>query len=267
MKHFYKKCSVFCITIVSIIIIQSAILYFGNINWNNHSTTTIYTILFSAILFSTIWLFVKPILDSKIKFEKEINELKRFKRNFNFFQFHYKSIEEFDGFEDLKGVVFGKQNTATQITLILSPNCNNSIRAFKEAYELFQNYSDKISLNILFNIHSNSADDLYKSVAENILALNEHNPEKAKDALIDWYIKQFDLKTWSRKWNFEAPHLLTNKQLQNQHYWCLKNEFTHTPVRIINENLFPDEYEISDIKYFINDFQEEFKYEESLQVV
>lgn len=267
MQTLLKKCSAMCLTLIAIIITQSIILAYGNLNWNNFSTTTIYTILFSTILLSSFWFFVKPILESKIKIEKEVSELKKFKQNFNFFQFHYKNIEEYDGFEDLKGITFGKENTTSQVTLILSPNCKDSHKAFKEAYTLFQNYSEKIYLKVLFNVNPITLDNTNKSVIEDLLALNEQNPKKAQEAIIDWYINHLDLKTWKRKWTVETPHFLINKQLQNQYYWCVKNELNYTPIKIINENLFPDEYELSELEYFINDFQEEFEFEEALKAV
>ena len=138
---------------------------------------------------------MNQIAGNKIKFEKELKELKKFKRNFNFFQFHYKSIEEYDGFDELKGITFGKKNSSTQLTLILNPNCNTSRETFEQAYEVFQKYSEKIFLNILFNVNPNNTENPNKSVAENLLALNEQDPEKAKEAIIDWYINQTNLKS------------------------------------------------------------------------
>ena len=61
--------------------------------------------------------------------------------------------------------------------------------------------------------------------------------------------------------------LIIQTQVQNQYYWCLKNEFNYTPVKIINGNQFPDGYGISELKYFINDFHQEVENEEALKVV
>lgn len=261
-----KWCNIY-VVVSSIIIIQSIIFELTNINGFNTSILTIYNIIFSTILLTLVWFFIKSTLGNKEKLEDDVNELKRFKNNFNFFQFLSKSIEEYEGFEELKGITFGKPTASTQLTLILNPNCNDSQKAFIEAYELYQGYSEKIYLKLLFNSNPSNTKNPHKSVVENLLALNAQNPENAKKAIIDWYINQYNLKNWSRKWNSEAPNLLINKQLQDQYFWCLKNGFDHTPVKIINENLFPEEYQISELKYFINDFQEEYKYEQSLKVV
>jgi len=102
-------------------------------------------------------------------------------------------------------------------------------------------------------------------VAETLLALNEQDPQKAKEAIIDWHINRLDLENWKQKWSIESPHLLVNKQLQNQYYWCLKNEFNYTPVKLINGNLFPEGYEIIELKYFINNFSEEAALQKQLE--
>jgi len=262
-----KKWCVLCLAVSFIIVFQSVTFGFENSSLLIVSNINLVPFFYSTIFITSIWFTIKPILENKITLEKQVNQLNRFKRNFNFFQFLSKNIEEFDDFEKLNGITFGNKNATTQITLILSPSCGHCHKAFEDAYELIQNYSEKTHLTILFNINPDNEDNTYKIVAENLLALNEQNPQKAKEAIIDWHINRLDLISWKRKWSVEAPHLLVNKELQNQYYWCLKNEFNYTPVKIINDNLFPDEYEINELKYFINDFHEEMEIEKSLKVV
>ncbi|OGS74869.1 MAG: hypothetical protein A3G95_03555 [Flavobacteria bacterium RIFCSPLOWO2_12_FULL_31_7] len=256
-KFEIKKWCVLCLAVSFVIILQSVFFTLGNTTAYSFAVTDFYSFVFSAILLSTIWFLVKPILENKIRFEKEANELMRFKRNFNLFQFLSNTIEEYDDFEKLNGITFGSSEAATQITLILSPSCGHCHTTFEEAYELYQNYSEKIHLNILFNINPSNEANMYKVVVENLLALKEQDPQKAKEALVDWHINRLNLDNWKRKWSVESPHLLINKELQNQYYWCLKNEFNYTPVKIINGNLFPDGYEIKELKYFLNNFSEE----------
>lgn len=264
-KFELKKWCVLCIAVSLVIIFQSLAFSFGNTTWIGYSISNFYSFIFSAVLLTPIWFSIKPIVENKIKFEKEVNELMRFKRNFNLFQFLSEDIEEYDDFEKLTGIEFGNQNATTQITLILSPSCGHCHKAFQDAYELFQNYSEKIYLKILFNINPENRDNSYKTIVENLLALNEQDSEKAKEAIIDWHINRLDLENWKKRWTIETPHLLINKQLQNQYYWCLKNEFNYTPVKIINNNLFPDGYDISELKYFINNFSEEAELQNKLE--
>jgi uncharacterized membrane protein len=266
-KFQLKKWCLLCLSVSFLMIVQSVFFVFANSSFDIITQINFAVLLFVTITMASIWLIIKPVLETKYTLERNNIELNRFKRNFNFFQFLSKDIEEYDDFEKLKGITFGNKEASTQLTLILSPSCGHCHSTFEDAFELFQNYSEKIHLNILFNINPNNEDNRYKIVVENLLALNDQEPQKAKEAIIDWHINQLSLETWTRKWAVETPHLLINKQLQNQYYWCLKNEFNYTPVKIINENLFPKGYEIDELKYFINDFQKEMENEKSLHAV
>jgi uncharacterized membrane protein len=265
-KFELKKWCILCLAVSFVIVFQSFVFTLGNASWFNNDVTNYYSFIFSTILLTSLWFSIKPILENKIKFEKEANELMRFKRNFDVFQFLSKDIEEYDDFEKLIGIEFGNKNAATQITLILSPSCGHCHTAFQDAYELIQNHSEKTHLTILFNINPENEDNTYRIVAETLLALNEQDPQKAKEAIIDWHINRLDLENWKRKWSIDSPHLLINKQLQNQYYWCLKNEFNYTPVKIINSSLFPDEYELKELKYFITNFSEEAALQNQLEI-
>ncbi|MES2862492.1 MAG: vitamin K epoxide reductase family protein [Bacteroidota bacterium] len=267
-KFQLKNWCVLCLVVSFLILVQSLVFVFTN-NFSIDTTLPINlsVILTSSILVTSFWLFLKPILEKKYALETTNTELSKFKRNFNLFQFLSKDIEEYDDFEKLKGIEFGNEHAATQLTLILSPSCGHCHTAFSDAYELFQKFPEKIRVNILFNINPENNDNPYKIILENLLALNLQNPQKAQEAIIDWHINRLDLENWKTKWTVESPHMLVNQQIQNQYYWCLKNEFNYTPVKIINGNQFPNGYEINELKYFINDFHQEIENEKSLKAV
>jgi protein-disulfide isomerase len=65
------------------------------------------------------------------------------------------------------------------------------------------------------------------------------------------------LEAWLKKWRVGVISMKVNQQIQQQYDWCLQNEFNYTPVKIVNGKIFPNEYSISELKYFINDFYEE----------
>ena len=266
-KFGIKKWCTLCLAVSFLIVLQSVFFILADTSFDVISQINLAVFLFSSILLISIWLFIKPVLESKYSLENANTALNKFKRNFTLFQFLSKDIEEYDDFEKLKGITFGNTNAATQLTLILSPSCGHCHKAFQDAYELYQKFTGKMHLNILFNINQENNDNPYKSIVENLLAWNEQNPEKAQEAIIDWHINRLDLEDWKAKWTVETPHMIVNQQVQNQYYWCLKNEFNYTPVKIINGELFPENYEINDLKYFMNEFQQEIETEETLRAV
>lgn len=266
-KFGIKKWCVLCLAISFLIVLQSVFFVFSNTSFDVLSQINLAVLLFVSIVVTSIWLFIKPILETKYNLENTNTQLHKFKRNYTLFQFFSNEIEEYDDFEKLKGITFGNENAAVQLTLILSPSCGHCHKAFKDGYELYQKFSEKFYLNILFNINPDNKDNPYKSIVENLLALKEQNPKNAQEAIIDWHINRLDMKNWKKKWTVETPHMLVNQHIQNQYYWCLKNEFNYTPVKIINGELFPDAYEINDLKYFMNEFQQEIETEETLRAV
>lgn len=267
-KFQLKKWCVLCLVVSFLIFTESLIFLLTNtFSFETITKENFSSIIFSTIITTSFWLFLKPILEKKYLLEKTNTELNKFKRNFNVFQFLSEDIEEYDDFEKLKGIPFGNKNASSQLTLILSPSCGHCHTAFKDAYELFQKFPEKIYVNILFNINPDNKENPYKTIVENLLTLNEQNPENAKEAIVDWHINRLDIEKWKRKWTVETSNMLVNQQIQNQYYWCLKNEFNYTPVKIINGNLFPEGYEIKELKYFINNFQEEIDIEKALKIV
>lgn len=268
-KFQLKKWCVLCLFVSILIFASSGLFLYTNHanfpNWNLNVNLSYF--LFSAITTTSIWLFIKPILESKFKLENTNNELSKFKRNFNVFQYLSKEITEFEDFYKLKGITFGNKNASTQLTLILSPSCGHCHKAFEDAYEMYKRFPEKIHINILFNINPSNTDNPYKIIVENLLAINEQNSQKAHEGIIDWHINKLDLESWKEKWAIETPHMFVNQQVQNQYYWCQKNEYNYTPIKIINGKQFPDDYEINELKYFINDFQQIAEMEESLKAV
>ncbi len=78
-------------------------------------------------------------------------------------------------------------------------------------------------------------------------------------ALLDENIvsDKLDLEEWQTKWGVTRIDMKVNQQLQKQYEWCLMNDFNYTPIKIINNKLYPSEYSISDLKFFLKDFSNE----------
>lgn len=249
-----KKWCVLCLIISSIILMQS-LAWFFVIEPNTIETLSFPFIYFiSSILVSSFWFTIKPFLEDKIKIGKSIKELTKFKRNYMIFDFLLQDIPSLKGFEDLKGLTFGNKEASLKLTLILSPSCGHCHIAFKNGFELVSKYPEKILLNILFNINPQNKDNPYTTVVESLLAINDINPNNMEEAITDWHLKQIGLKVWEQKWKVKSISNEVKEEIQKQYDWCLVNKFNYTPVKIVNNKLFPSEYEINELKYFFNDF-------------
>jgi hypothetical protein len=256
-KFELKKWCVLCLAVAGVIVFQSLNFGFTTAVFPNFTALHFSAYLFASIILIPVWLFVKPVLETKIKAEKEVIELKKFKRNFDVFSFLNKDIPVADDFHDLEGIQFGHYTADMQLTVIVSPSCTHCHTAFEEAYDLYSKFPENVYVNVLFNINPENDDNPYKMVVENLLAINNYDSERAKEAIIDWHINKIGLEQWKKKWKGNIIDLGVNQQIHQQYDWCFENDFNYTPVKIINEKLFPNEYEISDLRYFLSHFSKE----------
>ena len=252
-----KKWCMLCLMVSAIIIIQGLVGYFTDQSLLINSMRNNFSYLFSLLVCSSFWLLTKPVLESKYKAQNEVNELRKFKKSFAVFEFLSKEIQILAGFDKLKGLQFGNSSSSIALTIILSPSCGHCHRTFEDALELVSKFPQKVFLNVLFNINPENNDNEYKVVVESLLAINNSNLGKMEEAISDWHIQKIGLEKWVAKWKIGDVSMRVNQQIQQQYDWCLENEFNYTPVKIVNGKLFPNEYNITELKYFINDFSEE----------
>lgn len=251
-----KKWCFLCLAVSSVILIQGLLFLIVSKNQFEINLSSIISYSLSSVLMITAWYILKPLIESNEKLKIDLISHKRFKRNFNIFRSLLKEIEVKEGLEVLNGVKLGSPNAILKITLFLSPSCGHCHKAYSDAKKIYDKHPDKISLEILFNVNAENSDNIYLPVVETLLVLNSTDTEIAIEALNDWHIKRMSLKTWKEKWPLLENNMLINNEIQMQYEWCSVNNFNYTPVKIINNKLFPNEYDLSDLNYFINEFSE-----------
>ncbi|WP_136667718.1 vitamin K epoxide reductase family protein [Flavobacterium sp. H122] len=269
-KNQIKKWCLLCLAVSSVILIQGFFFLIGKSFFGSDFVSGILNYLMSSVIIGSAWFLIRPLLEKEIKLKDELNTHKRFKRNFKVFRFMMKKIEVQEGFESLKGITYGDSNAVVKLTFFLSPSCGHCHKAFKDAVSLFEKNRDKIYLKILFNVNPENRDNKYLQIVETLLTLNSSDEEIAKEALNDWHGKNLGIEMWKEKWPSLTHDMIVNNQLQKQYEWCLVNNFNYTPVKIVNNELFPNEYELNDLQYFINEYSEEavmLQNEENLKIV
>jgi thiol-disulfide isomerase/thioredoxin len=146
----------------------------------------------------------------------------------------------------------GNKNARNTIALFLSPSCPHCHRAYKDAIELVEKYSEQLKLEICFNLNINNLDNPYLDVAKTILNLYNTNKDYKK-ALDDWHIKNMKLEDWLSKWRNTDNFTAENSQIENQFQWCATNELNYAPVKIFNGNYLSNIYEINELFYFFKE--------------
>ncbi|MCG2610068.1 vitamin K epoxide reductase family protein [Flavobacterium sp. SM15] len=251
-----KKWCTLCLAVSFLLIIQATGFISAQLYQQKIAGVTVGVFLISALVFVSLWMLVRPILKRNIELENVTNKLTKFKRNFKIFQSQSKEIPQEEGFEKLQGLNFGSTHAEVQLSVIVSPSCGHCHTAFQQAYELCQKFPEKIGVTILFNINPENQENPYRIVVETILTINNIDSKQAKAALIDWHINQPELELWLQNWKVSAIDMQTNNQIFMQYEWCAKNNFNYTPVKLLNGKQFPSEYEIEELRFFLNEFAE-----------
>ncbi|HSD14692.1 MAG TPA: vitamin K epoxide reductase family protein [Flavobacterium sp.] len=252
-----KKWCVLCLAISFLMVTQVLIFVFENESFPVLFSIRFFEFLFTAFLFTSIWMLIKPVFEAKSIADKAIVESVKLKRNFSLYNFLSKEIPMIESFEQLEGLSFGDKNAAVQLTVIISPSCGHCHKIFEDAFKMVAKFPQRVFLSVLFNINTENDENPYKVVVENLLAMSASSPEKATEAIVDWHINKMGLDEWKAKWASNIIDMKVKHQIYQQYQWCLENGFNYTPVKIVNGKLFPEGYEISDLKYFLNEFSQE----------
>lgn len=246
-----------CLLISFLLLLQGVAFYFWNLTSFRLLEVTYFGFFFSVLVLGSLWVYGKALFEDKKKMEQEVNSLRQFKRNYKIFDFLTNDLVAKEELERLEGIRFGHEFADADLTLILSPSCVHCHNAFKDGLNLIKKFPGKFSLRLLFNVNPENDKNPYKIVVQNLLSIHYNHPDKIEEAIADWHIKRMELKPWLEKWNDERFDMKVNQQLQLQYEWCLANDFNYTPVKIINGKQFPNEYEISELKFFLKNIEEE----------
>lgn len=248
-----KKWCVLCLGISSLLIMQAALFFIVNqpLTWNLLSITNV------LLVMVPIWFFWKPILFKRVELQKKNIELIKFKRNYTVFKSLQKEIVNEQRLKTLTKVEIGNKNASVNLTLILSPSCSFCHTAFENGLELVNSSLNKVRLTVFFNLNPDNKDNPYLSIVESILQINENMPEKIVEAISDWHIKKMSLEDWKEKWEQKKKDSNIVQIIREQYEWCSDNNFNYTPVKLLNSKLFPGEYDIEEVKYFISELEEE----------
>jgi uncharacterized membrane protein len=255
-RYQLKKWCVLCLFVSVIILCQSIFFGFTTTSFLVLSVEAVLGFFFVTVFITSCWFYLKPFLEHKINSDKEALELKRFKRNFTVFKSLSKEVINTAGFELLQGVHFGNKFAQLNLTLILSPSCGHCHTAFQQAMVLVKKFPEKVFLNVLFNVNPENNNNPYKVIVENLLSINSTLPEKIEAAISDWHSKGMTIEEWLTKWQLTEIDNEIKNEMYKQYKWCLQNGFNYTPVKIYNYKLLPKEYNIEELKYFINNFYE-----------
>lgn len=250
-RYIAQKWCMLCLSI-SLVLSFNTVLFFLNFKITRIENIDVFNILILLMLVYLLWHSVKTVVLKKISLKKQINGLLRFKRSKEVFEKVSKKIQ-YD-FIELNLIKLGNEKANNTIVLFLSPSCPYCHIVFAEALEIIEKFSDMYNLKIGFNVNVQNNENPFIDVA--LIVQKLYLLEKDyKKALADWHIKKLEIADWKIKWDVDdlLSSTTENEDLQSQYNWCLKNELHYAPIRIFNNYLLNENYELKDVFYFIEE--------------
>src|SRR5690606_32742893 len=254
-KFKIKKWCILCLGVSAVLLLQTVVFQFSykQMAWNIYDYLQ-YVITVIVIWF--LWKTVEKVLINRNDLISKNRALFRFKRNFEVFDFLSGKNVVSENIESLKGIIIGKQDNPVKLRLFLSPGCGHCHTAYRKGLELIESYPDKISLEVLFNINIQNTENPFIPVVKRLYEVFLSENANVVEAFEDWHIKNMSLEDWLRKWKQTEISETTKTEIQKQYAFCIENNLNYTPVIIVNNVIYPKEYDLEDLKYFISDLEE-----------
>lgn len=252
-----KKWCPLCLGITSVLWFQLlSVFVLTDASINLYNFDSIFILLFSFLATTSIWLFIKPLLEKQQELIKLKVEHYKFKKNFDLFYALYGK-SDFVETNNINGkeILLGNKDAALQMLLVTNPSCFYCKAAHTDIMRLLEKHKDKVNLMIRFNVPKDADHPSHKT-ADKLLQIYHSDKSNIETALHEVYADKANLENWLAKSESIASKGSFEQLLHDEKEWCNKNGIHFTPALFINGKQYPKMYDRSDLQYFIEDLVE-----------
>ncbi len=204
--------------------------------------------------------------------KSEIAEITKINKWFRLFRFKDQSIRNYDDFKNLllasnpiindleqsASILLGNTNARLKIILVTNPFSKYCKEAHLIMMEILQKYYDLVCFDIRFNFNNNEySNKKSKKIHQQLVALYQNNGQKAFiDGLQNWFKEKDENKLYAAQ-TLPLNELEINEILDTQFNFNRKNDLIFTPQFVINQFVFPKEYDRKELIHFIKELSED----------
>ena len=154
-------------------------------------------------------------------------------------------------------IIIGNPDSKLKIRIVSSPFCGHCKEAHKIIEEILNVYKDKVCFELHFNFNTSKSNEKSKKVHEKLIQIYFSEGQTVfMKALHNWFENKNESKLMSIETS-QINDLKVNEILFEQFSWNQVNSINYTPAIIINNHLFPKEYDRNELIYFINELEDD----------
>lgn len=206
----------------------------------------------TGMLLMVLWLLIRPVIEQSVTVHSLSRVANKFKRS----EFIFNTLLGNQEQTDIRAgapLILGSPDARYEITIVSNPFCQPCMLAHQQIKNLMEQCPGKLRLSIIF-ISSGSEQDKKDLVIHKLIKeyLN-HGPQQFGALLDSWYDpRRKSVERWLEK---QAPADQDTPGLDHiiaaQMAFCVTNNISHTPTLYINGYKAIPEYDLSDLKPFI----------------
>lgn len=257
-KFVEKKWCPICLAIITVIFLELCYVLFFQSTAFKILLKSLVIMSFVIASVTLVWLILKKLLT----LQKELKEFQlkgsRFMRNYEIFKNALLASNRVENdLLNVEAIVLGNTEAPLRIIVVTSPFCGYCKEAHIIIEEILQKHHNTVCVDIRFNFNFEYGDEKSKKIHQQLVAIYYDQGQAAfSKALHSWFENKEEKKLDGLVIT-EYNTLKINMILEKQFNWNKKNGINYTPAIIINQFVFPKQYETNELIHFIAELSED----------
>ncbi len=204
-----------------------------------------------VVVFASVYILTSALRKSK-EGKYLHNELARLKHNPEIFNALLEKQKKISTSTNGLGITLGNPVGKIKLIKVCNPYCGPCAMAHPIIDELLEN-NPNLQVQIIFTA-SGEVNDLRTPPVQHLLAIaNQGDKLLLESAIDDWYLSEKrDYDRFAQKYPMNGELKTQMSKINAMHKWTEREEIAFTPTFFINGYQLPENYHVSDLRYFLS---------------
>jgi thiol-disulfide isomerase/thioredoxin len=251
-----KQWCALCLAIQAILLLQfaAALFFILPTDFSFIHFTSILPLLIAYGLPALLWYSLKPLLQRLYTAKQERRAYHRLKFNPDVFEALLKKQKAIQTSTVGIGILLGELPAQNTLVKVCHPFCGPCINTHPKIHKLLAE-NENLNVEIIFMTTDKPGDIVHKTISHIIAATkNLEDNKKKHQVLDDWYLpEKKDYSVFAKKYPLNGEIAKVASKITEMGSWCNKNKIEYTPTIFFNGHELPKEYDLEDIRYFLQE--------------